>query len=241
MSRFLAGVLLSLLLVAAAWAQAPAVPPTDPQAPAQAGQQPQSEQSNQQQPPKSKIQRAKEHVKEHFKEWCALGKCWNLGKKDQDEQAQGGQGQAPPPTERKRAGNDEESSSKDTKVDLSPPADDVTHPGSAAASDVNEFHAYDPHKAEKDVEVGDFYFKRKNYKAAISRYRSALTWKPNDAVATFRLAQALERNGELAEARRNYEAYLKILPHGPNAEEAQKAVERLTLQSQSRETPERRR
>src|SRR5512146_853758 len=86
----------------------------------------------------------------------------------------------PPPNNappRSRKGNDEESSSNDTKIDLSPPADDSKHPGANARSDVNEFHVYDPHKAEKDVEVGDFYFKRKNYPAAISRYRSALNWK----------------------------------------------------------------
>src|SRR6266852_9910375 len=62
----------------------------------------------------------------------------------------------------------EESSSKDTRIDLSPPKDDQkNHPMSGAAvsdaeeaaSDVQEFHPWDPHKAAKDVEVGDFYFK----------------------------------------------------------------------------------
>ncbi len=141
--------------------------------------------------------------------------------------------QAPGPGAPKPTGNNEVSSSKDTKIDLSPPPDDATHPGSAAAADVNEFHAYDPHKADKDVEVGDFYFKKKNYRAALSRYRSALRWKPNDAIATFRLAQALEKTGDLEEARAQYAAYLKILPYGPNAKEAQKALDRLLLQSQS--------
>ncbi len=170
-----------------------------------------------------------------------VGMCWEFGPSQAEEQAQGVQqnpGPTPPP--RKRSGNDEESSSHDTKVDLSPPPDDATHPGSAAASDVEEFHAYDPHKAEKDVEVGDFYFKRKNYKAAISRYRGALKWKPNDAIATFHLAQALDKSGDAEGARENYEAYLKILPHGPNAPEAQKALQRLGLQTQTRGTPEKR-
>src|SRR6266852_2394980 len=56
----------------------------------------------------------------------------------------------------------EESSSKDTRIDLSPPKDDEkNHPMSGAAvsdaeeaaSDVQEFHPWDPHKAAKDVEV----------------------------------------------------------------------------------------
>src|ERR1700681_3699215 len=129
-----------------------------------------------------------------------------------------------------------ESSSKDTQVDLSPPADDAKkHPNSssaiaaaeAEATGVAEFHPWDPHKAAKDVEVGDFYFKRKNYRAAEDRYREALLYKDNDAIATFRLAVCLEKMDEPDDARKEYESYLKILPHGPQAEEARKAIDRL--------------
>ena len=131
-----------------------------------------------------------------------------------------------------------ESSSKDTQIDLSPPADDAkAHPqssevlmdmeGTPGNGDVSEFHPWDPHKAAKDIEVGDFYFKRKNYRAAEDRYREALFYKDNDAVATFRLAVCLEKMDQPDEARKEYESYLKILPHGPQAEEAQKAIERL--------------
>ena len=44
----------------------------------------------------------------------------------------------------------------------------------SAPGDVQEFHPYDPHRASKDIEVGDFYFKKKNYGAALERYREAL-------------------------------------------------------------------
>ena len=132
-----------------------------------------------------------------------------------------------------------ESSSKDTQIDLSPPADDAqTHPQSSEAvqdaagpdlmnGDVAEFHPWDPHKAAKDVEVGDYYFKRKNYKAAEDRYREALFYKNNDAIATYRLAISLEKLGRPDEAQKEYESYLQILPHGPEAEASQKAIERL--------------
>jgi tetratricopeptide (TPR) repeat protein len=130
-----------------------------------------------------------------------------------------------------------ESSSKDTQIDLSPPADDAKkHPESSEAvtdaeagggGEVAEFHPWNPHKAAKDVEVGDFYFKRKNYRAAEDRYREALFYKDNDAIATFRLAICLEKLERPDDARAEYESYLKILPHGPQAEEAQKAISRL--------------
>ncbi|MHB8217231.1 MAG: tetratricopeptide repeat protein [Candidatus Sulfotelmatobacter sp.] len=136
-----------------------------------------------------------------------------------------------------------DSSSKDTQVDLSPPSDDAkTHPQSSAAvadaeaevlsgNGVSEFHTWDPHKAAKSVEVGDFYFKRRNYRAAEERYREALRFKDNDAIATIRLAICLEKLGILDDARAEYESYLKILPHGPQAGEAQKAIGRLKVET----------
>ena len=96
-----------------------------------------------------------------------------------------------------------------------------------AASDVTELKHYDPHQAEKDIEVGEYYLKRKNYKGAIHRFRSALENKPNYALAIIRLAQALEPAGEVEEARALYQRYLKMLPDGEFAPEARKALERL--------------
>jgi len=101
-------------------------------------------------------------------------------------------------------------------------------PGLPGAGDVAEFHPWDPHKAAKDVEIGDFYFKRKNYRAAEDRYREALYYKNNDAMATYRLAVCLEKLGLPNDARTVYENYLKILPHGPEAPEAEKAIARLS-------------
>ncbi len=139
----------------------------------------------------------------------------------------------------------EVSSSKDTGIDISPPKDDAAkHPYSRVAiegkdgentSDVQEFHPWDPHKAIKDIEVGDFYLKRKNYRAAEDRYREALVYKPGDAMAQLRLGQTLEKLGEVDEARQNYEGYLKILPDGPLAKEAHQGLERLDrTESQSK-------
>jgi tetratricopeptide (TPR) repeat protein len=122
----------------------------------------------------------------------------------------------------------DESSSKETKIDLRPPMGDaMSHPNSGVADEVMEVHVWDPHKAEKNVEVGDYYFKRKNYLAAANRYREALKWKDNDAEAAFKLGVASEKLGKVADAREAYESYLKILPSGPNAEETKKALEKL--------------
>jgi len=153
---------------------------------------------------------------------------------------------APPRSDRVQVGDLDagvgESSSKDTQVDLSAPADDAkAHPQSSAAlaeaeaaalgGGITEFHTWDPHKAAKSVEVGDFYFRRRNYRAAEDRYREALRYKQDDAVATIRLAECLEKLGISDDARAEYESYLKILPHGPQSSEAQKAIDRLKAQT----------
>jgi tetratricopeptide (TPR) repeat protein len=148
--------------------------------------------------------------------------------------------QAPADKTSERDREAQESSSRDTRIDISPPKDDdKNHPYSKAAvadleeeerpenSDVQEFHPWNPMKAMKDVEVGDFYFKRKNYRAALDRYKEALFYKDNDAMASLRLAECQEKLGDKAEAKKYYEQYLKILPEGEFAKEAHAGLERL--------------
>jgi len=134
----------------------------------------------------------------------------------------------------------EESSSRDTRIDISPPKDDAkNHPASQAAvedlegsdvvdaSGVQEFHPWNPMKALKDMEVGDFYFKRKNYRAALERYKEALYYKNGDALASYHIAVCQEKLGDKAEARKYFEQYLKILPEGPLAKDAHSSLARL--------------
>lgn len=143
--------------------------------------------------------------------------------------------EAPPRSDNVPAG---ESSSKQTEIDISPPADDAAkHPeaGLGNDSDVDEFTPYNPMKAMKDVEVGDFYFKiKQNYPAAISRYREALEYKPHDADATFKLAEVLNKTGDTAGAVENYEEYLKILPNGPYAKKAREELDKLKAKTASK-------
>jgi tetratricopeptide (TPR) repeat protein len=144
----------------------------------------------------------------------------------------------PAPSDRGREAG--ASSSRDTRIDLSPPKDDAkNHPASKdatedlipeegiEASGVQEFHPWNPLKALKDIEVGDFYFKRKNYKAALERYKEALYYKDNDAVASFRMAVCQEKLGDKTEAKKYYEQYLKILPEGPFAKDAHTSLDRM--------------
>ena len=132
------------------------------------------------------------------------GNCWAQAQQPveqvpTDKNAPAPQDNTAQPPRYDQAGPDE-SSSKQTEIDISPPLGDAkSHPGADmdVDSDSGEFTTWNPMKAMKDIEVGDYYFKVDNYPAAISRYREALEYKPHDAEATYKLGEALEKSGDL--------------------------------------------
>lgn len=113
------------------------------------------------------------------------------------------------------------SSSKQTKIDIETPG---TGPGSTASRDVNELRPFDPHQADKDMEVAAYYFKQKNYCGALDRFYSALYYDSHFAEAAFRLAETYEKLGDFADARKHYQQYLDIWARGPLAADAQKKL-----------------
>ncbi|HTZ59916.1 MAG TPA: tetratricopeptide repeat protein [Acidobacteriaceae bacterium] len=161
--------------------------------------------------------------------------------------------QAPPRSDTQKARDRDaeanESSSRDTRIDISPPKDDAKdHPNSSLKpvpdappeeepSDVQEMHPWNPYRAVKDDEVGDFYFKRGNYRAALARYQDALQYKDKDAVANYQMARCYEKLGQPEEAVTHYKEYLKILPQGPFAKDAKKALSKLEKRETSEASP----
>jgi|SRR5271165_1478004 len=149
---------------------------------------------------------------------------------------------APPPKDNRKAPPrsdtlaPDESSSKQTETDVSAPSGDEKHPG-ADESELGEFHPFDPHKAAKCIEVGDYYYKEGNYRGAISRYQEALDWKPRDAEATYKLGESQEKNGDYKAALANYQDYIKILPKGPYAAKAQQGIERVKTKAGATASP----
>jgi tetratricopeptide (TPR) repeat protein len=88
--------------------------------------------------------------------------------------------------------------------------------------------------AAQSVEVGDYYFSQKNYRAALSRYQEALESKPDDAAIYLRLGRAFDKLGEATRAFESYDASLAADPAGPTAEEARKSEERLRPEVEKR-------
>jgi tetratricopeptide (TPR) repeat protein len=136
----------------------------------------------------------------------------------------------PPPFPEPKAGSPQqgESSSKDAEIDPSGAArarpEAVADPN---AVDEKAFRPYDPHRAAKDLEVGNFYLKLKNYRAALERFNDALLYKPDDAESIYGLAVTQDKLDLPDKARKNYSRYLEILPHGPRAKECEEALQRI--------------
>src|SRR5258708_15148889 len=118
-----------------------------------------------------------------------------------------------------------ESSSKDTEIDLG--AHPVLSEPPRADTDESVLRPYDPHRAAKDDEIGEYYLKQKNYRAALDRFHDALLYKPNDAEAIYGLAVTQEKLDLFDEANQSYRKYLQILPNGPKSGETQIALKRI--------------
>jgi len=90
--------------------------------------------------------------------------------------------------------------------------------------------AYVSPSATKSVEVGDFYLKKKKFKAAISRFEEALQTDPHYAPAYRELGKVYEEMGFWQKSLDAYRKYLDELPSAKDAREAKsihKAIARL--------------
>ncbi len=136
---------------------------------------------------------------------------------------------APAPDQGTQTSAPSKSAAKRTLNKLDPHCIDIIFHScwsSPAASPVNSTPNNDE-IAAKDIDVGYYYLKDKNYRAAESRLKEALELKPDASVALIGLAQAQQKLGQQDEARQNYEAYLKLDPDGPDADKVKKALAQL--------------
>lgn len=93
----------------------------------------------------------------------------------------------------------------------------------------NSFH-YVPPSARQSVEIGNFYFHRKDYPGALSRYKEAAKDDPYYAPAYRGMGKVYEKTGRKREALAAYRKYLNALPSQKQADDAReihRAIRRL--------------
>lgn len=87
-------------------------------------------------------------------------------------------------------------------------------------------YAFNPLQAEKELKVGNFYFKKGNYRAAAARFEEATRWNPGYAEAYLRLGEAREKLKDTAGAQKAFEKFLELEPDGRRAAEVRKKLGR---------------
>jgi predicted Zn-dependent protease len=85
-------------------------------------------------------------------------------------------------------------------------------------------YAFNPLQATHEIKVGEYYFKKKNFKAAASRFREATRWNPSSSEAFLRLAESEEKLKGKEAARQAYAKYLELAPGAKDAEEIRKKI-----------------
>ena len=88
-------------------------------------------------------------------------------------------------------------------------------------------YSFNPLQSQRDVTVGDYYFKQGRYRAAAGRYREATKWNERNAEAWLRLGEASEKAKDKEAAREAYTKYLALSSDGKNAAEIRKKVQKL--------------
>jgi len=87
--------------------------------------------------------------------------------------------------------------------------------------------AWDPLRAEKDLEVGQYYMKKGDWDAAIDRFQDATVAKPGYAIPFRFLAEAQEKKGLRKKAIKSYQRYLDLFPHAEDGDKVRKKIEKL--------------
>lgn len=98
--------------------------------------------------------------------------------------------------------------------------------------------AWDPLKANKDLEVGTYYLKKGNYDAAIDRFEEAAKLQPGLARPYLKLGETYEKKKDLPMALASYRKYLELYRSAPDAKSVTKRIEALEKQI-ARETSSR--
>jgi tetratricopeptide (TPR) repeat protein len=96
-----------------------------------------------------------------------------------------------------------------------------------ATTNASDQPIYDPLRAEKDLEVGQYYMRKGDVDAAIDRFQDATTAKPGYAIPFRYLGDAQEKKGLKKQAIVSYSRYLDLYPHAEDRDKITKKINKL--------------
>jgi tetratricopeptide (TPR) repeat protein len=126
-----------------------------------------------------------------------------------------------------------ESSSKPAEPPA-PKKQDKKHKPDSATQNAADQPAWDPLRAEKDLEVGQYYMRKGDVDAAIDRFQDATTAKPGYAVPFRYLGEAQEKKGLKKQAIASYSRYLELYPHADDGDKIHKKIDKLRSETEKK-------
>ncbi|HEY3826148.1 MAG TPA: hypothetical protein VGL82_16395 [Bryobacteraceae bacterium] len=121
-------------------------------------------------------------------------------------------------------------SKNQAQADLPPAEDDKISPDQLPPEEdkakVQQEYKFNPLQSRKDVTIGEFYFKKGDFKAAAGRFREATRWNDGNAEAWLRLGDSEDKMKDGKAAKEAWEKYLQLSPEAKNAAEVRKKLGR---------------
>jgi tetratricopeptide (TPR) repeat protein len=84
-----------------------------------------------------------------------------------------------------------------------------------------------PQLSEQNLNIGNFYYKKKNYTAAIRRYLDAIEYQPDSARAYDALVRAYEKNDQAEKAIAALKEFIEKNPNSPKLTDFKTRLARL--------------
>jgi tetratricopeptide (TPR) repeat protein len=81
--------------------------------------------------------------------------------------------------------------------------------------DESEIILPNPAQVKHNIRIGDFYFRKKNYKAALKRYHTALEYGLKNPAPHLRVVKTQEIMGQPSEALATCRRFMKMNPDSP--------------------------
>ena len=107
-----------------------------------------------------------------------------------------------------------------------PPAQEEQAPPEEDEGLKPKTYSFNPLQAQKEIQIGSYYWKKGRFKAAAGRFREATHWNQTNAEAWLRLAEAEEKLKDAKAAREAYEKYVALAPDAKNADAIRKKLAR---------------
>jgi tetratricopeptide (TPR) repeat protein len=88
-------------------------------------------------------------------------------------------------------------------------------------------YSFNPLQAEKELQIGNFYFKTGKYRSAAMRFTEATKWNDGNSDAWLRLGETEEKLKDTKAAKEAYTKYLALASDAKNAAEIRKKLHKL--------------